>query len=158
MKKCSLLFVIFVYVCYGVDVLEVTANRLSADENKGIIELIENVIIKKNKDELFASKVIVKLDRNRVPVGYSAYGDVKFNIVTKDNKKFYGKSDEAYYDVKRDEYRLLGNSELNQENSVNKVKGKEIIVNNSIGYVNITGSVNKPAKVIFELESKNDKK
>lgn len=157
MKKYFILFHIIFCFCYSADVLEVTATRLNANEKKGIIELIENVKVKKNKDELFAFKVVIQLDKNRVPVGYSAYGDVKFTIVTKD-KKFYGKSDEAYYDAIKDEYRLLGNSELNQENSINKVKGKEIIVNNSIGYVNITGTSSKPAKVIFELESKSDKK
>ena len=158
MNKHFLLFISFIYICYGVDVIEVTANKLSADEKTGTIELIENVRVKKNKDELFASKIVIKLDKNREPTGYSAYGDIKFNIVTKDNKKFYGKSDEAYYDTKKDEYRLLGNSELNQENSINKVKGGEIIVNNDIGYVSITGTANKPAKIIFELESNGNKK
>lgn len=157
MRIYFILSITFLCFCCGAETLEVTATKLNAYEKKGIIELMENVKVKKNKDELFALKVVIQLDANRVPIGYSAYGDVKFVIVAKD-KKFYGKSDEAYYDARKDEYRLLGNSELNQENSINKVRGREIIVNNNIGYVNITGTSGKPAKIIFELEGKSAKK
>lgn len=156
--KIISLWLYFICVLYTKDILEVTAVKLIADENKGIIELVDNVKIKKNDDELFASKVIINVDKNRVPTGYSAYGGVTFSITTKDKRKFYGKSNEAFYNVLSGEYRLIGNSELNQENSINKVKGDEIIVNNNVGYVNIIGDNKKPAKVIFELEEQNAKK
>ena len=39
-----------------------------------------------------------------------------------------------------------------EDNTTNLVTGEEIILNNDIGYVNVTGTHKKPAKLIFKLE------
>ena len=134
------------------DVLEVEALRLKADEIKGIIELEENVEIKRGKDELYAQKVIINIDKDRMPTHYSAYGGVDFVIVTEDNRILRGKASEVHYNALNGEYKLVGNGRVVEDGKVNAVTGEEIILNNDIGYVNVTGTNKKPAKVIFELE------
>ena len=59
-----ILFIFIGVFLYADDTLEVKALHLKADENKGIIELDENVEIKRGKDELYASKVIINIDKN----------------------------------------------------------------------------------------------
>lgn len=151
--------VLFIYIlCFlqADDTLEVKALYFTADENRGIIELNDDVEIKKGQDELYASKVIIDIDKNRVPTNYSAYGGVTFIVVTKDNRKLHGKADEVFYNATNGEYRLVGNGRVVEDNNINEVTGEEIIINNDIGYVNITGTSTKPAKLIFQLKEDND--
>lgn len=153
-----ILFVIlFASLLQATDTLEVKALNFAADESKGIVELNDNVEIKKGKDELYASKVIINIDKNRIPTSYEAYGGVTFVVVTTDNRKLHGKANEVFYNATNGEYRLVGNSEVIEEDKINSVVGEEIIINNDIGYVNITGTLDKPAKLIFQLEEKNGK-
>lgn len=149
-----LLIIFIVFSLKAADTLEVKALNFSADENNGIIELQENVEIKKGKDELYASKVIINIDKNRIPTNYSAYGGVTFVIITKDNRKLSGKANEVFYNATSGEYKLIGDAELIENNKINSVVGEEIIINNDVGYLNITGTSDKPAKLIFQMEDK----
>lgn len=157
MRLLAIFISILVSVFAQSEILEVTAKEFIANEKKHTIELIDNVKITKGKDELFANKVIIDIDDKRTPISYSAYGDVKFTISTKDNRTFFGTSKEAFYNVESGEYRLVGNGELKEKNNINTIIGDEIIVNNDVGYVNITGTNNKPAKLIFKLDEKKKK-
>lgn len=139
------------------NLLEVTALHFSADEKSGIIELTDSVAIKKGKDELYAPKVIINIDKNRTPLKYSAFGGVDFVITTNDNRLLKGRADEIIYDPKSGEYRLKGNAKVNEDNKINTIVGEEIVINNDIGFVNITGTRGKPAKLIFQMGQKNDK-
>lgn len=156
MKK--LLLVLVLFYANANEILEVSALHFNADENSGIIELNENVAIKKGKDELYAPKVIINVDKNRKPTHYSAFGGVNFVVATKDNRLLKGSANEVHYNVLNGEYRLKGNSKVKEDNKVNTVVGEEIIVNNDIGFVNITGTQNKPAKIIFQMENQAESK
>lgn len=134
------------------DDLEVKALYFKADETKGIIELNENVEVKRNQDELYAESVIINIDKDRMPTYYSAYGNVNFVVVTNDNRRLVGNANELYYNALNGEYRLVGNAKVIEDNTTNLVTGEEIILNNDIGYVNVTGTHKKPAKLIFKLE------
>ena len=134
------------------DDLEVKALYFKADEKKGVIELNENVEIKRYKDELYAESVIINIDKDRMPTHYSAYGNVNFVVVTNDNRRLVGNANELYYNALNGEYRLVGNAKVVEDNTTNLVTGEEIILNNDIGYVNVTGTHKKPAKLIFKLE------
>lgn len=151
-----ILFVLIGAFLYANDNLEVKALHFKADETKGIIELEEDVEVKRGKDELYASKVIINIDKDRMPTNYSAYGGVDFVVVTKDNRRLKGEADEVHYNALSGEYRLVGNSKVIEDGVTNMVMGEEIIINNDIGYVNITGTQQKPAKLIFKLDE-NDK-
>lgn len=155
MKKALLIFILMCGINAD-EILEVSALYFNADETSGIIELLENVAIKKGKDELYAPKVIINIDKNRKPTQYSAFGGVDFVVVTKDNRHLKGRANEVYYNALNGEYRLKGNSKVEEENKVNTVVGEEIIINNDIGFVNITGTQNKPAKLIFQMENKQE--
>lgn len=140
------------------DALEVTALTFKSDEKKGIVELDTNVKIKKGKDELYAPKVIIDLDKNHKPTKYSAFGGVTFLVVTKDNRHLRGTAKEAYYNALSGEYKLVGNAIIKEDNKINSVIGEDIILNNDVGYVNVIGTSKKPAKVIFQMEKKDGKK
>ena len=104
------------------------------------------------KDELYAESVIINIDKDRMPTHYSAYGNVNFVVVTNDNRRLVGNANELYYNALNGEYRLVGNAKVVEDNTTNLVTGEEIILNNDIGYVNVTGTHKKPAKLIFKLE------
>lgn len=140
------------------NILEVSALHFSADEKSGIIELTDSVAIKKGSDELYAPKVVINIDKNRTPMKYSAFGGVKFTITTNDNRLLKGSADEVNYNPKSGEYRLKGNAKVQESDKINSVVGDEIIVNNDIGFVNITGRAGKPAKLIFKMEDSAQKK
>lgn len=149
-----------IYLCLllcillNAETLDISALKLIANDKNHTIELIDNVVIKKDKDELFASRVIMNVDDRRVPINYAAYGGVRFRVTTKNNRIFQGKSNEAHYDALTGEYRLIGNGVIKENNTINVVTGDEIILNNDTGYVNVVGSRDRPAKLIFELEEK----
>ena len=161
MRRLAVLFGAFVAlnVLWAEDsnILEVSALHFSADEKSGIIELTDSVAIKKGKDELYAPKVVINIDKNRTPLKYSAFGGVDFAITTNDNRLLKGRADEIIYEPKSGEYRLKGNAKVNENDKINSVVGEEIIINNSIGFVNITGKKGRPAKLIFQMEQKDDK-
>lgn len=149
-----------IFICaflFANDTLEINALNLTADEKNGIITLENEVFIKKGSDELRAPKVVVNIDKNRNPTQYSALGGVQFSILTQDKRKLNGRANEVHYDAKSGEYRLLGNSEVREENKINVIVGEEIILNKEKGYANITGTAKKPAKLIFKMENNNDK-
>lgn len=161
MKRLAVLFGAFVALnalwAEDSNILEVSALHFSADEKSGIIELTDSVAIKKGKDELYAPKVVINIDKNRTPLKYSAFGGVDFAITTNDNRLLKGRADEIIYEPKSGEYRLKGNAKVNENDKINSVVGEEIIINNSIGFVNITGKKGRPAKLIFQMEQKDDK-
>ena len=76
MKKIAFRFIRFVLLfavsAFADDsnLLEVSALNFSADEKSGIIELEGEVAIKKGKDELYAPKVVINIDKNRTPLRY----------------------------------------------------------------------------------------
>lgn len=146
------ILLIFICIIVNADDLEVKALYFKADETKGIIELNENVEVKRNQDELYASSVIINIDKNRMPTHYSAYGNVNFVVVTNNNRHLRGNADEVHYNALNGEYRLVGSAKVVEDNTTNLVVGEEIILNNDIGYVNVIGTNKKPAKLIFKLE------
>lgn len=158
MKK--LLFFTLALPLFALDenTLEISALHFSADEKGGVIELLENVAIKKGNDELYAPKVVVNIDKNRKPKSYSAFGGVEFKVSTKDKRTLKGSAKEVHYNAISGEYHLKGNAKVKESNKINSVMGEEIIINNETGFLNITGTKNKPAKIIFQMEGKESDK
>ncbi|MGX2982528.1 lipopolysaccharide transport periplasmic protein LptA [Helicobacter sp. 23-1045] len=155
--RAMMIYVMAIFALFADDVLEITALHFRSDEASGIIELNENVEIKKGKDELFAPKVVVKVDKNRKPQHYWAFGGVKFKVRTKDKRVLSGSAREAHYNALNGQYHLKGNAKVKESDKINEVVGEEIIINNEAGYLNITGTKNRPAKVIFQMDEQDDK-
>lgn len=158
MRKIVAILLVFCVIARGEsEILEVSALHFNADENGGVIELRENVAIKKGKDELYAPKVVIEIDKNRKPRKYSAFGGVDFAVSTQDGRLLKGSAKEVHYDAIKGDYHLKGSAKVRENNKVNSVVGEEIIINNETGFLNITGTKSKPAKIIFQMESKSDK-
>lgn len=158
MRILLVFLALFLFLRAEDDVIEVTALNFKSNEKKGIVELDTNVNIKKGEDELYAPKVIINLDKNHKPIKYSAFGGVTFLVVTKDNRHLKGSAKEVHYNTLNGEYELIGNAIIQENNKVNSVTGEDVIINNDVGYVNVVGTNKKPAKVIFQMEKKDDKK
>ncbi|PAF46619.1 lipopolysaccharide transport periplasmic protein LptA [Helicobacter sp. 12S02634-8] len=153
MKKTLLLLcVLMALVVYGKETLEVTADKFSSDDTKGITTIEGQVHITKGKDTLQADKVIIYTDKKRTPQSYEAMGNVKFHIFMENGREIQGHSDKLIYNATNGEYRLLENAVVNEVGKANTIRGEEIIVNNDSGYANVIGSKNKPAKFIFNLD------
>lgn len=133
--------------------LEITAQKFSSDDERGITIIKGNVHIEKSKDNLWADEVIVYLDKNRKPQSYEAYGNVRFEISMENGREIKGHSDRLTYNAQNGEYRLLQNAVLNEKGKENTIRGEEIIVNKESGYANVLGSDEKPAKFIFNLDN-----
>lgn len=111
-----------------------------------------NVNIKKGKDILFSDNVIVYTDNARKPIKYEATGNVRFTIVTNDNRELKGKANRLIYNVKKNEYRLYDNAFVEETGKPNVLHGDEIVLSGNGDYANIVGKKQAPARVTFTLD------
>lgn len=154
----KLLLVCFCLLClWGKDLLEVSAEKIHANQEKGITTISGNVVIKKGADILKAQKVIIKTDAKRTPTFYDASGKVSFRVTLEDKRVMNGEAQKVTYDAIKNEYRLKGKAWIKEEGKKNAIRGEEIVFNAVSGYASVVGDKKKPAKIIFTLESKNAK-
>lgn len=147
----------FTSLSIGVELLEVSADKIYANQEKGYTQISGNVVIIKGDDVLRASEAIVKTDKNRKPTFYDARGNVTFKITLEDKRIMRGKAQHITYDALKSEYCLTGKALVQEEGKVNTLKGEEIILNTKSGYASIVGSKSKngekkPAKITFSLD------
>jgi lipopolysaccharide transport periplasmic protein lptA len=157
--KFSAFFALFMGVI-NAEQVQVTADNFFADENKQISTLNGNVVIKKGAyDTLNSDKVDIFFDANRQPIKYVATGNARFRAMMKDNK-YSGKGAILTYEPASQTYTLSGSAYLHDETNKREVFGEKIIVNqlNSTYEVKSANSKNAPAKLIFEVEEKNNDK
>ena len=131
--KFSAFFALFMGVI-NAEQVQVTADNFFADENKQISTLNGNVVIKKGAyDTLNSDKVDIFFDANRQPIKYEPANET---------------------------YTLSGSAYLHDETNKREVFGEKIIVNqtNATYEVKSANSKNAPAKLIFEVEEKNNGK
>ena len=151
MKKVILSLIL----CTGLfaEILEVSARTFQGNEKKGESLLEGNVEVKKAGDWLKADRVKIFTDSKRKLKSIEAQDKVTFLIHTQDNRTIYGKCDKLIYDAETKDYHLLKNVHVKEKGKDNEIKGDEIILNNTTGYVNVVGTKNKPAKIIFDLDN-----
>lgn len=153
-KKIVSVF-IFSFLPLFAEQVEVTADDFFADENKFVSELKGNVNVKKGKDLLTADKVVIRFDKNRNPIKYTASGNAKFKVFIKD-KRYNGSGDELIYEPNSNLYTINGNGFLHEEQTDKKVYGEKISVNQNSGTYSVnSGGDKKPVKFIFQVEDKN---
>lgn len=139
------------------ELLEVSADKIYANQEKGYTQISGNVVILKGADVLRASEVIIKTDKNRKPTFYDAKGNVNFKITLEDKRVMRGKAQNITYDALKSEYRLKGKAFVQEEGKANALKGEEIVLNTKSGYASIVGSRSKngskkPAKITFSID------
>lgn len=135
--------------------LEVTAEKINSNQEKGLTTISGNVVIKKGLDILKAQKVVIKTDSKRNPTFYDASGNVSFRVTLEDKRVMNGKAQKVTYDALKDEYRLKGKAWIKEEGKKNAINGEEIVFNAVSGYASVVGDKKKPAKIIFMLDEKD---
>lgn len=133
--------------------VEISAERFFADEKKGENVLSGNVVVKRDKDVLHANKLLVITNKKRKAVKYIATGNARFEIVLQD-KLYKGSGDELIYDVNNDSYEIIGNAFVEEIESKKKVIGEKITIDRKQEMYSVISSEQKPAKFVFELETK----
>ena len=133
--------------------VEIRANSFYADEKKGEHILNGNVFVKRDKDTLQASKLVVFTDKKRKAKLYHATGNARFEIALKD--KFYkGRGDELIYDVIKDAYEISGNAFVEETTSNQRLTGEKIIIDKRQESYTVISDEKKPVKFVFELDEK----
>ncbi|ANV98715.1 lipopolysaccharide transport periplasmic protein LptA [Helicobacter enhydrae] len=143
-------------VCLNaVELLDITARKITASEEKHSTILKGDVVVKKGKDVLYADEVVIKTDSKRKPQEYKAIGNVRFKVALQ-ARVMKGKAKVIVYNAQKDEYHLSGGVVVEEVGSPNVLRGEEIVLNSKTGYANVVGGDKRPARIIFSLE--DDKK
>jgi lipopolysaccharide export system protein LptA len=141
------------------ETLIIDAQNFQADDKKGISIFTGNVKIKMGEDKLNAQRVDVffetdKKTNNKTPLRYEATGKADFEIVTKD-KHYVGNGDKIIYSPQKEEYTIIGNGFIHEQNDDRKIYGDTIYVNQLSGEAKVKGSENKPVKFIINVDRGN---
>ena len=141
------------------ETLIIDAQDFQADDKKGISIFTGNVKIKMGEDKLNAQRVDVffetdKKTNNKTPLRYEATGKADFEIVTKD-KHYVGNGDKIIYSPQKEEYTIIGNGFIHEQNDDRKIYGDAIYVNQLNGEAKVKGSENKPVKFIINVDRGN---
>jgi len=137
----------------GASEVEITADKFTADETKGISVFTGNVHIVRGKDDLKADKVVVNFDKKKQPTLYTASGHAKANL-TMNGKKYFAKGNTLIYNPLTLKYIIQKNAFLQEINSDKKIYGENIRVDQMRGYYEVDGKKNKPVKFIFKIKDK----
>ncbi len=133
--------------------VEVTADKFTADEAKGISIFTGNVHIVKGKDDLKADKVVINFNKKKQPTLYTATGHAQARLIIKD-KKYFAKGNTLIYDPVTLKYTIKKNAFLQELNTDKKIYGENIWVDQAKGYYEVDGKKNKPVKFIFKIVDK----
>ncbi len=135
--------------------VEITSDRFEADERTLVTKFIGHVHMKKGRDELNASKVVVYFDAKRKPKRYEAIGQASFAIFMKKEGQLYtGRADKLVYIPAAQRYELYGNVVLREPRLERTVTGQKVIVEKTSGKASVEGG-KKPVKFIFKVEENN---
>ncbi len=158
MKKTLIVLTILITVLYAEQV-KITADAFEGNEKEGLTIFSGNVHITKGSDELNASKVTVRTDKDRTPYRYTAEGDVSFYIDLKDNNMTYkGDAGKVIYFPLKKEYQFFTNVHLYQVGTNRKVFGDEVKLNAKDGNAKAMGKDKTPVIMIFNVEDKKKEK
>lgn len=144
-----------VCILFGAEVLEISAEKIYTNQLKGETKISGNVEIVKQQDRLKADEVVIKTDKQRKPLKYTANGNVKFQVMLQGGRLMQGHAKKVIYDAIKDEYLLMGKAYVQEEGKPNAIKGNEIMLNKAVGSASVVGTKKKPAKITFSLEDKD---
>jgi len=138
--------------------LQIKANSFNADENKGLSVFKGHVNIKKEHDELNASKVVVYTNTQNEPTKFVANGKVSFVIETKEGTIYSGQAEKVIYLPNKKEYHFFKNVHLRQLDDKKEIIGDEVLLNTIEGKAYAKGVKSKPVIMIFNIKEKEEKK
>lgn len=157
--KYILIIAVFLQLISSAVELKIKANSFSADENKGISIFSGDVRMKKQNDELNATKVTIYTDKKNQPTKFIAIGNVSFFLETKNGSKYQGNANKVIYLPKIKEYRFYKNVHLQQINEKKEIIGDEVFLSIVNGKAYAKGMKKEPVIMIFDIpEKKSDNK
>jgi lipopolysaccharide export system protein LptA len=129
---------------------EITADKFEIDNEAHITKFIGSVRVVQDEDRIYSDLIDVYTDEKNKPLRYEAIDHVRFKI--KNEKDYYrGTCERLVYLPKKQEYVLLGNARVDENNDSKILKGDKIIIYRSTGKAEVFGK-QKPVKFIFDNE------
>lgn len=150
----------FAYICVvlglcaslaSAENLDIQAQKVFADEKKGITIATGKVKMIKGEDKLNADEVRIYVNKARKPLKFEAIGNVDFLLLTQDGRRLKGKSDTLIYLVQANEYQLIGKAQVQEIGKPNFLRGEKITLNNDNNFANVESSGKAPVRVIIDL-------
>lgn len=160
MKRSFTLESTFAYICVvlglcaslaSAENLDIQAQKVFADEKKGVTIATGKVKMIKGEDKLNADEVRIYVNKVRKPLKFEAIGNVDFLLLTQDGRRLKGKSDTLIYLVQANEYQLIGRAQVQEIGKPNFLRGEKITLNNDNNFANVESSSNAPVRVIIDL-------
>lgn len=144
---------LYLLLCVGAlaQELDIQAQKVFADEKKGVTIATGKVKMLKGEDKLNADEVRVYVNKARKPLKFEAIGNVDFLLLTQDGRRLKGKSDTLIYLVDANEYQLIGRAQVQEIGKPNFLRGEKITLNNDNNFANVESSSNAPVRVIIDL-------
>ncbi len=131
--------------------ITVTADHFEAYESKRISILQGHVHITKGADDIKAEKLVIDFDPHNKPLRYTLSGHVSFDITTQ-AQHFVGTAQKIVYDPRKKRYIASGNVHIRERNADRLLEGARIVIDRTSGKSTITGSGNRPVKLIFSVD------
>lgn len=160
MKRSFTLESTFAYICVvlglcaslaSAENLDIQAQKVFADEKKGVTIATGKVKMIKGEDKLNADEVRIYVNKVRKPLKFEAIGNVDFLLLTQDGRRLKGKSDTLIYLVQANEYQLIGRAQVQEIGKPNLLRGEKITLNNDNNFANVESSSSAPVRVIIDL-------
>lgn len=151
-------FIIFLTLFFTIGMaakMQVIADSFERNQLKGLSTFLGHVSIKKDLDELNASKVLIYVDDANHPIKYYASGDVSFTISTENNTTYVGRSQKLTFLPLESIYKFETDVFLRDGETSRTLSGESIHINIKTGDAKIIGKEKAPVRVTFDLEDDN---
>jgi lipopolysaccharide export system protein LptA len=131
--------------------VDITAVSFFANEKEAIFD--GNVTIKRLKDTIKTSKVIVSFDKNHQPIHYEAPRRVK--IFFNNGKTTYkGAADRAIFYPLKETFELIGHAKVEQSPQGRVLQGDKIVFDRKNDSAKVEGSQKHPVTFSFSIDEK----
>lgn len=137
---------------WGSENLEITADKFThvEKEHKAIFE--GHARATQGASWIRARKFIVYFDADNNAKEYRALGGVNFEIIKRPNRDIKGHCDKLIYNVKADNYSLIGHAIVNDRINKRIMKGAKIFLDNRRGLATATSGKRGPVKFVFPIK------
>ncbi|MDR0746440.1 MAG: hypothetical protein LBE89_00930 [Helicobacteraceae bacterium] len=154
MSKICSFFVLCCFAC-GAQV-EITAQKMFADEKTSTAVFSGSVAIKRAKDTIKAEKITLTFTPNREVKRFEAEHNCSFDVTADQNRRFTGEADYLEYLPFEGIYKLRGHAWIEDINDKRKVYGERIELNEKTLSTQVIGEEKQPVKLIITIKDKNE--
>jgi lipopolysaccharide export system protein LptA len=151
MKRILFLGLGLAVCAWGLENLEVSADKFEHIEKEKKAIFLGNAHAVQGKSRIDADKFVVYFDKDGETREYQALGKVRFEIV-KPDRHIKGHCDRLVYDVPADTYRLSGHTYVQDLINRRTMSGKEILLDNKKGRATAVSDRKGPVKFIFPMK------